>query len=45
MAQTITVNGGPPVAYDGDVKKAIIANPNHSNTPSNPRKPRRLRLS
>jgi len=45
MAQTISVNGGPPVAYNGDVRKAITANPNHNNTPINRQRPRRLRLS
>ena len=37
--------GGQTINHDGDVKKALRAHPNHSNAPSNPRRPRRLTLS
>ena len=42
---TIKVNGGTPENHGGNVGKAIAASPNHNNTPVNPVKPRRLRLS
>ena len=42
---TIKVKGGAPENHDGNVAKAIAASPNHDNTPVNPVKPRRLRLS
>ena len=41
---TITKQG-VSVTYTGTIKEGLKALPNHSNTPSNPQKPRRLTLS
>jgi len=41
---TIT-KAGQSVNYSGGIKEGLKALPNHNDTPINPQKPRRLRLS